>query len=129
MILLLMSLAFADEPEYIEIPAGEPAPFAGYLLSPSALKLLSDAAKEGMSCPVEIDYQVGLMEAKKEREMNMVISDYEMEVTLMQEEIALQKTRIEKLEKLKRPVKQGVWIAVGAALGVGTTIAIANAVN
>ena len=49
--------------------------------------------------------------------------------TIDEEENFQQEQRIEKLEKLKKPIKRSVWVAVGAALGVGTTIAIANAVN
>ena len=129
MILLITSLAFAEPPQYTKLVENQPAPFAGYLFTPEALQLLSDAAKEGMSCPTEIDYQVGLMEAKKEREMRMIVSDYELEISSLEDEVELQKDRIEKLERLKKPLKRGVWVAVGAALGVGTTIAIANAVN
>tara|TARA_B100000131_G_scaffold83910_1_gene80885 strand:- start:3814 stop:4203 length:390 start_codon:yes stop_codon:yes gene_type:complete len=129
MILFLMSMAFADTPTYTVVEKDQPAPFAGYILTPDALKLLSDAAKEGMSCPAEIDYQVGLMEAKKQKEIKMIVSDYELEVGMLQDEATLQKERIEKLEKLKKPFNRGVWVTVGIAIGVGTTIAIANAVN
>ena len=48
---------------------------------------------------------------------------------MLQDEVTLQKERIEKLEKLKKPFNRGVWVTVGIAIGVGTTIAIANAVN
>tara|TARA_Y100000593_G_C4307910_1_gene336726 strand:- start:2141 stop:2530 length:390 start_codon:yes stop_codon:yes gene_type:complete len=129
MILFLMSIAIAEPPTYTEIEAGHVAPFSGYLLDPNALTLLAMNAKMGMQCPAEIDYQVGLMEAKKDREMRMLLSEYELEVSLLEDEVVQQKDRIEQLEKLKKPLKRGVWVAVGAALGVGTTIAIANAVN
>ena len=129
MILFLVSLALAAPPTYTTIQPGEPAPFAGYILDQQALTLLAMNAKLGMECPVEIDYQVGLMEAQKEKEIRMMISDYELEVSMLQDEVDLQQDRIEKLQKLKKPVKRGAWMIVGAALGVGTTIAIANAVN
>ena len=122
-------MAMAQPPTYTEIEAGQVAPFDGYLLDQSALTLLVMNAKLGMQCPAEIDYQVGLMEAQKEREMRMLLSDYELEVSLMEDEVTQQKDRIAQLEKLKKPVKRSIWVAVGAALGVGTTIAIANAVN
>ena len=118
-----------DPPKYTELPEGYPAPFAGYLLDTPALTLLVMNAKLGMQCPIEIDYQVQLMEAKKQRESDMFLSAYELEVSLLEDENFQLEQRIEKLEKLKKPIKRSVWVAVGAALGVGTTIAIANAVN
>jgi len=118
-----------DPPKYTELPEGYPAPFTGYLLDQPALTLLVMNAKMGMQCPAEIDYQIQLMEAKKQRETDILLSDYELEVALLEEENFQQEQRIEKLEKLKKPIKRSVWVAVGAALGVGTTIAIANAVN
>jgi hypothetical protein len=129
MILFLMTMAMAQPPTYTEIESGQAAPFDGYLLDQSALTLLVVNAKLGMQCPTEIDYQIQLMEAKKQREMDMLLSDYELEVSLLEDEVTQQKDRIEQLEKLKKPLKRGIWVAVGAALGVGTTIAIANAVN
>ena len=130
MILFLISMAMAqDPPKYTELPEGYPAPFTGYLLDQPALTLLVMNAKMGMQCPAEIDYQIQLMEAKKQRETDILLSDYELEVALLEEENFQQEQRIEKLEKLKKPIKRSVWVAVGAALGVGTTIAIANAVN
>ncbi len=130
MILFLISMAMAeDPPKYTELTEGQPAPFAGYLLDSPALTLLVMNAKLGMQCPAEIDYQVQLMEAKNQRETDMLLSDYELEVSLLEDEVTQQEDRIEQLEKLKKPLKRGIWVAVGAALGVGTTIAIANAVN
>ena len=69
MLLLMMSVAIAEEPVYTELKINEPAPFAGYLLDHDALNILSDAAKIGIACPIEIDYQVGLMEAKKHKSL------------------------------------------------------------
>ena len=129
MILFLISMAIAQPPTYTEVEAGQTVPFDGYLLDQPALTLLVMNAKLGMQCPAEIDYQVGIMEAQKQREMNMLLSDYELEVSLLEDEVVQQKDRIEQLERLKKPLKRGVWVALGAALGVGTTIAIANAVN
>jgi len=129
MILLLTSLALAEDPKYTKIAESEPAPFAGFLLDDHALNVLTMKAQEGLQCPLEIDYQVGLMEAKKNQELEMIKSEHELEINTLQTTVTEQQERIRKLEKLKKPVNQGVWIAIGAALGVGTTIAIANAVN
>lgn len=122
-------MAMAQPPTYTEIDAGQVAPFDGYLLDQPALTLLVMNAKLGMQCPAEIDYQVQLMEAKKQREADRLLSDYELEVSFLEDENYHLEQRIVKLEKLHKPIKRSVWVAIGAALGVGTTIAIANAVN
>jgi hypothetical protein len=129
MILLLASLAFAEGPQYTKISGGESAPFSGFLLDQEALTLLVMNAKTGLGCPAETDYQSGLMEAKKNKELNMLISEHELEISIIESTKMEQAQRIEKLEKLKKPVSRGMWVTLGAALGVGTTIAIANAVN
>jgi hypothetical protein len=130
MMILLLTVAFAQSPpKYTELPEGYPAPFTGYLLDQPALTLLVINAKLGMQCPVEIDYQVSLMEARKKQEMDLMTSDYELEVIFLETEIEAQEERIAKLEKMKTPISRGLWATLGAALGVGTTIAIANAVN
>ena len=129
MLLLLMSVALAEEPVYTELQLNEPAPFAGYLLDYDALNLLSDAAKVGIACPVEIDYQVGLMEAKKQQEFELQASEYQFHIDNLEATLANQKERIQKLEKAKKPIHWGVWLATGFVIGTGSTIAIAQAVN
>ena len=129
LLLLLLSIASAEEPKYTIVQESTPAPFTGYLLTPDALTILSDAAKVGLACPTEIDYQVGLMEAKKQQELDLQISEYQFQIDNLEATLANQKERITKLEKAKRPVHWAVWLGAGFVVGTGTTIAIANAVN
>ena len=125
----MMSVAIAEEPVYTELQVNEPAPFAGFLLTPPALNILSESAKEGLACPAEIDYQVGLMEAKKTEFYTLQLSEYQYQVDNLTSTLEHQKERIKKLEKAKRPVHWAVWLGAGFVVGTGTTIAIANAVN
>ena len=129
MLLLMMSVAIAEEPVYTELKINEPAPFAGYLLDHDALNILSDAAKIGIACPIEIDYQVGLMEAKKQQELDLQISEYQFHIDNLEATLANQKERIQTLEKAKKPIHWAVWLGAGFVLGTGSTIAIANAVK
>ena len=128
-ILTLMSMALAQEPEYTAVEKNQPSPFAGYLFTPEALDVLNEAAKVGFSCPAEIDYQVGLMEAKKAQQFALKEADYRFEINVMTQQIQNQKERIAKLEKAKKPFHWTFWTGVGIVIGTGTTIAIANAVN
>jgi hypothetical protein len=129
MLLLMMSVAIAEEPVYTQLQVNDPAPFAGYLLDYEALNVLTDAAKVGIACPVEIDFQVGLMEAKKQQELDLTISEYQFQLDNLEATLAHQKERIKKLEKAKKPVHWAVWLGTGFVVGTGATIAIANAVN
>ena len=127
--MLLISMAFAQEPMYTELEKGQKAPFRGYLIDHAGMDIITGKIKQAEQCPIEIDYQVGLMEAKKNREYELLASDYELEISLLEDEVQAQEERIHKLESLKTPAKWPFWMGIGAAIGVGTTIAIANAVN
>jgi len=129
LILLLLSIASAEEPTYTVLEKDTPAPFAGYLLTPDALDILSASAKEGLACPAEIDYQIGLMEAKKVEQFALKESEYQFHINNLEATLTNQRERIEKLEKAKKPVHWAVWLGAGFVVGTGTTIAIANAVN
>ena len=128
-ILTLMSMAFAQEPEYTVVEKAQPAPFAGYLFTPEALDVLTEAAKVGFSCPAEIDYQVGLMEAKKAEYFALKEADYQFQISNFEAQLLHQQQRIQELEKAKKPFHWTFWTGVGIVIGTGTTIAIANAVN
>ena len=129
-LLLLTSLAYGVSPEYTYIEAGEPAPFSGRLFNDEAAQLLSDKVSkaEGM-CRIELDYQVGMVLAKKNEEIQEIRSEHIYQKKVLVSKIESQQKRIESLEKLKTPSKKELWFSLGLISGVGITIAIANAVN
>ena len=128
--LLLTSLAFGQSPEYTYIEAGEPAPFSGRLFNDEASQLLSDkVSKAEDMCRIELDYQVGMVLAKKNEEIQEIRSEHIYQKKVLVSKIESQQKRIEDLEKLKTPSKKELWFSLGLISGVGITIAIANAVN
>ena len=128
--LLLTSLAFGQSPEYTYIEAGEPAPFSGRLFNDEAAQLLSDkVSKAEDMCRIELDYQVGMVLAKKNEEIQEIRSEHIYQKKVLVSKIESQQKRIEDLEKLKTPSKKELWFSLGLISGVGITIAIANAVN
>ena len=128
--ILLLSIAFADAPEYTYLETGEPAPFAGRLFNDEASQLIADQIQDATDkCLIELDYQVGLALAKKEEQIRKLKSQHKYEKDALAFKIQSQQERIEELEKLKTPPKKKFWFSFGLITGVGITIAIANAVN
>jgi len=128
--IFLLSLAFADVPEYTYLEAGMEAPFSGRLFNDTASQLLADQVANATDrCLIELDYQVGIALAEKEEEIRKLKSSHKFEVQILEAEVKALETRIEGLEKLKTPPKKKFWFSFGLISGIGITIAIANAVN
>ena len=128
--IFLLSLAFADVPEYTYLERGMAAPFSGRLFNDTASQLLADqVANATERCLIELDYQVGVALAEKEQEIKKLKSEHKYDKDLLEAEVQALETRIEGLEKLKTPPKKKFWFSFGLISGIGITIAIANAVN
>ena len=128
--IFLLSLAFADAPEYTYLETGEPAPFAGRLFNDEASQLIADQIQEATDkCQIELDYQVGMVLAKKNEQIAELKSKHKYEKEVFASKIESQQKRIEELEQLKTPPKRQLWFSFGLITGVGITIAIAQAVN
>ena len=128
--IFLLSLAFADAPEYTYLETGEPAPFAGRLFNDEASQLIADQIQDTTDkCLIELDYQVGIALAEKEEQIRKLKSQHKYEKDALAFKIESQQERIEELEKLKTPPKKKFWFSFGLITGVGITIAIAQAVN
>jgi len=128
--IFLLSLAFADVPEYTYIESGEPAPFSGRLFNDEASQLIADQIADATDrCQIELDYQIGLALAEKEEEIRKLKSSHKFEVQILEAEVKALEARIEGLEELKTPPKKKFWFSLGLISGIGITIAIAQAVN
>ena len=128
--IFLLSLAFADVPEYTYLEKGMEAPFSGRLFNDTASQLLADQVANATDrCLIELDYQVGVTLAEKEQEIKKIKSEHKFEVQILEAEVQALETRIEGLEQLKTPPKKKFWFSFGLISGIGITIAIANAVN
>ena len=128
--IFLLSLAFADVPEYTYLEAGMEAPFSGRLFNDTASQLLADQIADATDrCHIEMDYQIGVALAEKEQEITKLKSQHKFKTQTLEAEIESLEIRIEGLEDLKTPPKKKFWFSFGLITGVGITIAIANAVN
>lgn len=130
MILLLSSLAWGQIPEYTQIEQGEPAPFAGRLFNEEASQLVADELANCVEkCEIEMNYQIGMVLAKKNEEIDELKSQHKYDKEILVSKIETQQERIKELEKLKTPPKRQLWFTLGLISGVGITISIAQAVN
>ena len=128
--IFLLSLAFADVPEYTYLEAGMEAPFSGRLFNDTASQLLADQIADATDrCHIEMDYQIGVALADKEQEIIKLKSQHKLKTQTLEAEIESLEIRIQRLEDLKTPPKKKFWFSFGLITGVGITIAIANAVN
>jgi len=128
--IFLLSLAFAEAPEYTYLERGMEAPFAGRLFNDTASQLLSDQIADATDrCQIEMDYQIGILLAEKEQEINKLRSQHKLDKQTLEAKVQALETRIQGLEKIKTPPKKKLWFSFGLITGVGITIAIANAVN
>ena len=128
--ILLLSLAFADVPEYTYVEPGEAAPFAGRLFNDEASQLIADKIQDATDkCLIELDYQVGMALAKKNEQIAELKSKHRYDKEILVSKIEVQQNRIKELEQLKTPAKRQLWFTLGLITGIGITITIAQAVN
>ena len=125
MIILLMSLAIAENPAYSFLDEGEAAPFEGILFNDAAVKELAveDKLKSEM-CDVEIDYYVDRAHAEKQLGYDLLKAETSAEMSKMSEMILIRDERIIDLEKQIKPQRPFWWMFGGFV--IGTTSAIAT---
>jgi hypothetical protein len=129
-LLLLSSLAWGENPEYTYLQEGEVAPFNGRLMNDAAADLIAEKLANGPEeCRIEMQYQLAMLEADKNEEIRKLKSTMKFNNDIHDTKILEQQKRIQELEELKTPPKWRLWFGLGLITGVGTTIAIANAVN
>ncbi len=129
-LILLSSLAWGSSPEYTYLQAGDIAPFNGRLMSDAAIDLITqEIVNAPEECRIEMQYQLAMLEADKNEEIRKLKSTMKFNNEIHDAKILEQQKRIQELEELKTPPKSRLWFGLGLITGVGTTIAIANAVN
>ena len=128
--IFLLSLAFADVPEYTYLEVGMEAPFSGRLFNDEASQLIADQIADATDyCQIQIDYEIGLALADKQEELDILKSKYKYDKQLLEAKIKFQETRIKSLEELKTPPKKQFWFSLGLVSGVAITISIAKAIQ
>ena len=125
MILLLISLALAENPAYSFLDEGEVAPFEGILFNDAAVKELAVEDKlKAEACQIEISYYVDRARAEKQLEYDLLKAETTAEMDKMNEMILIRDERIIDLEKQIKPQRPFWWMFGGFV--IGTTSAIAT---
>lgn len=127
-IIFLISVALASEPDYVRVEAGDPAPISGILLTEEALvEIIAQNEREVEQCKIDAEYTFKEYQAQQTLQYDLLDVRYRSEMQMYQDMIAIRDEQIKKDKK--RDVWQR-WSTYGAfVLGVGTTVGITYAVN
>ena len=127
-IIFLMSVALASEPDYVRVTEGDDAPISGILLTEEALaKIIAQNEREVEQCKIDAEYAFEEYKAQQTLQYDLLDVRYRSEIQMYQDMIVIRDDQIKKDKK--RDVWQR-WSTYGAfILGVGTTVGITYAVN
>ena len=126
--LVFPSYAFADEeeppPQYdiVSLEAGDPAPFAGVLLSlDAAAKVAVDKKFEGAECDLRIGYELHLQEQRYELQLNYKDIEIKSWESRHEQMMILKTTENDRLYDLvmKQKPSTAPWL-VALGFGIGT---------
>ena len=125
--LLMSGLAIAS-PDFVSLELGEPAPFAGKLLTSEALaKIISQHEREIAQCTIDSDFNIEKFKANQALKYDLLDIRYKSEVEMYHMMID---TRDQQIKKDKKRDVWQRWATYGAfVLGVSTTVAITYSVN
>tara|TARA_B100000902_G_C27282029_1_gene902315 strand:+ start:1161 stop:1595 length:435 start_codon:yes stop_codon:yes gene_type:complete len=130
-VLLMPSLAYAENGKFTYLESGMQAPFKGTLFDDSATAhLLTLPEYYELQCDLDLDYQLGLQQEK----FNFQLTDLNSQVQFLESEkttiINQYNTRINLLEEQvkKNNRNDRPWYLVaGVAIGIGLTVGIVKA--
>ena len=130
LLFLLSAITLADEPKFVPINKGDPAPFSGRLFNDSAVsKLIVDNRLKAQQCEIEIDYHVIRSKAEENLKYDLLKAKYDADKQRLTDMLAIRQEENENLQKLIKPNRTGWWLAGGFMLGTATSIAIMHVVK
>jgi hypothetical protein len=125
---LALSTAYAEEPTFTIVSEGQPAPFEGVLLSPSAAaEILASQTEQEEKCDLEIEYELDKAGTECELQKELI----EIRVQTCEEARDIENTQKDlQIEELQKTIKKQsrqykwLWFAGGAIVGGATFYAI-----
>ena len=130
MILLLMSLAFAEEPIYANLKKGEPAPFDGRLFNgPAVAQIITEHRLKDLDCDLETEYQLDKASTKAQYEYELLEASCKAETAKLRDINNIREEELSILRKRDKPLRPYFWLTGGFVMGTATSIAIFKTVD
>ena len=130
MILLLMSLAFADEPQYAVLEKGEPAPFEGRLFNGAAVaKIITEAQYKDLECDLQVEFETDKLATEKQFEIELLKASLESKNLMLTELNQINQEELDTIRASYKPARPYLWLTSGFVLGSAASIAIFHAVK
>ena len=130
MILLLMSLAFANDAKFTNLKEGETAPFDGRLFNGAAIaKLITDNQYKDLECDLQVEYELDKLATKKQYEIDILKASLESKNNMLLEINQIKQDEIDEMRDSYKPAKPYLWLTGGFVLGSAASIAIFHSVK
>ena len=130
MILLLMSLAFAEEPIYASLKKGEPAPFDGRLFNGVAVaQIITEHRLKDLDCDLETEYQLDKAATKAQYEYELLEASCKAETAKLSDINNIREEELSILRQRDKPLRPYFWLTGGFVMGTVTSIAIFKTVE
>ena len=121
--------AHADEPKFIPLEEGQPAPFSGRLFNNAAVsKFIIEDRMKVEQCGIQIEYEVGKANAASKYRYDLLYAQSEASDQRLNEVLSIRDEEIKFLRKSYEPSKNHWWLAAGVVIGAGASIGIMYAV-
>mgnify|MGYP005811006675 CR=1 FL=1 len=128
LILTFLFSTSASAADVVNLDAGDPAPFAGVLLSPAAAaKIIVDKKFEDTECDLRVEYELSLQQARFELMLENKSISLEAANDRYEQMMILKTAEIENLRELAlkpKPVNGQLLIALGFGIGTLTSLGI-----
>ena len=128
LILTFLFSTSASAAAVVNLDAGDPAPFAGVLLSPAAAaKIIVDKKFEDTECDLRVEYELSLQQARFELMLENKSISLEAANDRYEQMMILKTAEIENLRELAlkpKPVNGQLLIALGFGIGTLTSLGI-----
>ena len=132
MLMLLLSLLkpLLAEEKYTELKQGEPAPYAGILLTKEAVaKIYADQEAEISKLKIEHEYQLNTVKLSSNTKYDLLDTRYKLDVEMYQAMIENRDNAIKKLPVYTQGYKSDWSMIGGFVLGSVITVGIVYSLN
>ena len=130
MLLLSLLLPLHAEEKYIELKQGEPAPYAGILLTKEAIaKIYADQEAEIAKLKIEHEYQLNTLKLSEKTKYDLLDTRYKLDVEMYKAMIENRDNAIKKLPVYSQGYKSDWSMIGGFVLGSVITVGIVYSVD